>query len=363
MKVTRCYEIKLKPNQKQKIQLNNYFYEAKVLYNYLLNCSNIFAVHSCKIKHVWKFDRDKQKVNVELISLPSKLKQNVHRQMINSIAALSASKKKGNAVGNLKFKSEINTIDIDNQSYQIADSHHIKLSGFGRQKIRCLGLHQFDESVIKFRNAKLMKRDDEYFLKICVLKEITDYTSCNQNVGIDFGIESNLTLSTREKFNCKIEETARLKRLQRKLARSRRINNRRTNNQQKLLKQIHKEYQKVTNRKNDFVNKLLHQLDSYDHVVFQNEQIRGWKNLKSCRKTIQHSCLGSIKQKLVMKSQEEPQRYIMLDKWFPTTQLCPNCGQKNRHELDERTYHCSCGYTEDRDIHAAKNMLRFAQLQ
>lgn len=137
--------------------------------------------------------------------------------MVNSIQALSASKKKGNIVGSLKFKSEIKTIDIDNQSYHIADSYHIKLSGFGRQKIRCLGLHQFDESVIKFRNAKLIKRDDEYFLKICILKEVTDHTSSNQNVGIDFGIESNLTLSTGEKFNCKIEETARLKRLQQKI--------------------------------------------------------------------------------------------------------------------------------------------------
>lgn len=132
MQVTRCYEIKLKSNQKQKLQLNNYFYEAKVLYNYLLNCSNLFAVHSCKVKHVWKLNKDKQKVDVELNSLPSKLKQNVHRQMMNSIQALSASKKKGNTVGSLKFKSEIRTIDIDNQSYYIADSHHIKLSGFGR---------------------------------------------------------------------------------------------------------------------------------------------------------------------------------------------------------------------------------------
>ena len=37
MKVTRSYEIKLKPNKSQMFQLNNYFYEAKILYNYLLN--------------------------------------------------------------------------------------------------------------------------------------------------------------------------------------------------------------------------------------------------------------------------------------------------------------------------------------
>lgn len=41
MQVTRAYELKLKPNKSQQSQLDNYFYEAKCLYNYLLNCSNL----------------------------------------------------------------------------------------------------------------------------------------------------------------------------------------------------------------------------------------------------------------------------------------------------------------------------------
>lgn len=359
LQVTRTYEVKLKPNQSQRVQLDEYFYEAKVLYNYLLNCTNIFAVHACKVKNVWKLDRNKQRIEVGLDTLPAKLKQNIHRQMMNSIKSLAALKQNGNSVGQLKYKSEINTIDVDNQSYQIVDSYHIKLSGFGRVPIRCLGLKQIDESVVKFRNAKLLRRNNEYYLKICVLKEIKPHISCNKSIGIDLGIESNLTLSTGEKFNCKIEETARLKRLQKKLSRSKLINRRRTNNQAKTLVKLRKEYQNILNHKNDFINKTLHYIDSYDRVVFQDEQIKSWKNLKPCRKTIQHSCLGTVKQKLIMKSQESPDRYIMLDKWVPTTQVCPQCGKKNRHKLNERIYQCSCGYTEDRDTHAAKNMLKF----
>lgn len=361
MNVTRVYEIKLKPNKSQAKQLNQYFYEAKVLYNYLLTCSNIFAVNSCKIKHPWKYDKDLNRIAVELISLPSKLKQNVHRQIIDSIKALSASKSKGNKVGRLKFKSEIKTIELDNQCYKLADSHHVKLLGFGRKKIRALGLHQFN-SVIKYRNAKLMKRDSEFFLKICVLKSIEDHQPTGRFVGIDFGIETNITLSTGEKINCKIPETSRLKRLQRKLSRSLVVNrNKKTKNQQKILHQIHKEYPKITNKKKDFTNKLIHYLDTYfDKIVFQDESLQGWRNLDSCKRTIQHSCLGSIKNKLIEKKSENPNRYIMLSKWIPTTQHCPQCGKKNIHKLDERIYHCSCGYTEDRDIHAAKNMILFA---
>lgn len=362
MTTTRTYKIKLKPNQQQKEQLNQYFYEAKVLYNYLLNCSNIFAVNSCKIKHPWKLDKDHNKVKVELTSLPAKLKQNVHRSMQDSIKSLSASKKNGRQVGHLKFKSEIKSIEFDNQSYQIVDVNHMKLAGFGRKTIRCRGLNQLDvDSVNKFCGSRLTKQDEDFYFCLVVKQEVTEHISTGEIVGLDFGIADTVTLSTSEKINCKIEETVRLKRLQRKYARSLRINGKRTNNSAKILKQVHKEYQKVQNQKKDFVNKLVHRLDTeFDIITFQDESLAGWKDLKGNTKTIQHSCLGLLKQKLVEKSQEYPDRYIMLSKWAPTTQFCPACGQKNPHGLEERTYRCSCGYKEDRDIHAAKNMLIFA---
>ena len=107
---------------------------------------------------------------------------------------------------------------------------------------------------------------------------------------------------------------------------------------------------------------MMHKFSQYDHIAFQDESLSGWKNLKSNRKTIQHSCLGSIKWELICRSQLEKEKYICLDKWLPTTQQCPECGKKNKHKLDERIYKCSCGYTADRDIHAAKNMLIFANL-
>ena len=48
---------------------------------------------------------------------------------------------------------------------------------------------------------------------------------------------------------------------------------------------------------------------------------------------------------------------MMLDKYIPTTKWCPRCHKLNELSLNDRTYKCECGYQEDRDIHAAKNML------
>lgn len=313
MQVTRTYELKLKPNKLQRHQIDDYFYEAKCLYNYLLNCSNIFAVHACKVTNIWKLDRDKNRVSVRLSVLPAKIRQNVHRGIMDSIKALSAAKNRGRTVGKLKFKSEISSISFDNQSFSVFPEGYVKLLGFGKQLIKCFGVKQF-EDIVKFRNAILIKKPQGYYLKVCVLKEIEEYQFSSKNVGIDMGIKDCITLSTGEKFNCKLEETHRLKKLSRKYNRMVYTNSRRTNNSQKVRNQLNREYEKLVNKRNDFANKLLHYIDTFDHIAFQDEQIAGWRNLKGNRKTIQHSCLGTVKEKLKQRCAEEPKRYICLDR-------------------------------------------------
>ena len=87
----------------------------------------------------------------------------------------------------------------------------------------------------------------------------------------------------------------------------------------------------------------------------QNEQIARWqKGLFG--KQVQHSCLGIVKAKLIRLPQ-----IVVLDKWIPTTKLCPKCKQENSLQLSERVYNCSCGYTQDRDVNSAKNMIEIAK--
>ena len=69
-------------------------------------------------------------------------------------------------------------------------------------------------------------------------------------------------------------------------------------------------------------------------------------------KQVQYSILGRVKAKLVNNP-----RVVVLDRSVPTTQYCPDCGALNKHGLDKRVYSCSCGYSMDRDTHAAMNMI------
>lgn len=88
----------------------------------------------------------------------------------------------------------------------------------------------------------------------------------------------------------------------------------------------------------------------------QDENIAGWQR-HLFGKQVQHSCLGIVKSKLMALP-----NVVVLDRFIPTTKLCPKCHSiKNDLSLADMMYVCSCGYHEDRDVHAAKNMIEIAK--
>lgn len=350
----RSYKLKLKLNKQQLQKLNNYFYEAKCLYNYVLSQEDIFKFDT-KVKNITKLDKDRNKVEIILNNLPAKLRQNIVHRLQDNIKNLSKSKKKGNKIGKLKYKSEINCIDLDNQCFKIV-VNKLQILGFLKSKIKLKGLNQL-KNTIKTRNAWLLKEANNYYISICCDVEAEEHIKTNKQVGIDVGIKDNVTLSNGEKFNCSIGESERIKRLQMKLARSQKG----SKNRYKIKLKLQKAYRKITNQKKDFVNKLIHRLDrEFDLIVWQDELINKWHK-GWFGKQVQYSCLGRLKAKLEQRMKEEPNRYIELDSKYPTTKLCHSCGCLNNVSLADRIYKCDCGYTEDRDIHSAKNMILIGQ--
>jgi putative transposase len=110
-----------------------------------------------------------------------------------------------------------------------------------------------------------------------------------------------------------------------------------------------KEYDKVVNRKKDIRHKLVHAItNNYRYVCFQDESIHAWSMSGHGRK-IQHSGIGAILADLKHKSVAP----LEVDRFFPSTQLCPECGEKHDLPLRERTYECDCGFEMDRDWKSA----------
>ena len=282
------------------------------------------------------------------------MKQSVFANILSNIKMLSTKKKQGNKVGKLKYISEYKSLNLKQygNTYKIYGNKRIKIQGVSG-KIIVNGLDQFINILdIEIANAKILNKPDGYYIAITTY-QYTDKLPIKQyigeEIGIDLGIKDTITLSTGEKFKSSIGETERLKRLQRKFARQQKG----SNNRYKTRILIQKEYQKITNRKNDIANKIVNHILSYEHIYMQDENITGWhKGLFG--KQVQYSILGRVKAKLINNPRVE-----VLDRFVPTTKYCPICGNiKTDISLSDRVYHCNiCGYTNDRDIHSANNMI------
>lgn len=341
---------------KQTEQLKMLFVEAKWMYNDALTFSkeNNIADYDTKIKTVTVFNKDKIPETRELKYIGSQMKQSVLAGILSSIKSLATRKKNGGKVGALKYISDYPSLNLKQygNTYKIYSYNKMKIQGISK-KITVNGLDQFiDIPKIEVANAKILNKPDGYYIAITTYQNIDDLTKkeyIGEEIGIDFGIKSNITLSNGETFNCSIGETKRLKRLQRKMTRQQKG----SNNRYKTRRLIRKEYQKIDNKKCDFANKLVHKLLSYKNVYMQDENLKGWHS-GWFGKQIQHSTMGTIKHKLLMSNQVH-----VLDRYAPTTKYCPICGNiKDDISLSDRVYHCDkCGYESDRDIHSANNMI------
>jgi transposase len=351
--ICKTFEVKIDESKLNKVQLETlrmYFIEAKWIYNNILRSVDIFN-YDDKTTIITKLNKDRQEEKVVLKYLTPTLKQTIVQKTQQNISALSKSKKNGNKVGRLKFKSEYNSIELRQYfcTHKIIDKNRIKIIGI-KKPIFVRGLQQIPQDV-EFANAKLLKKPDGFYIKITTyIEKETKQQTKKDSIGIDFGIKHNLTTSEGQVFDVLIAESERLKCLQRKFSRQKKG----SNNWNRTRNLIKIEYQKISNKKLDRTNKIVHELTSNYHNIFiQDENLRGWK--KWFGKQVQHSCMGLIKIKLTSKSNT----YI-LDQFEPTTKLCHNCGHIHKEiTLNDRTFKCpNCGYEEDRDIKAAKTILK-----
>ena len=357
--ICRVFMVKIDESRltvKQAEQLKMLFVEAKWMYNDALTFSkeNNISDYDTKTKNITVINKDRVPETRELKYIGSQMKQSVLAGMLSNIKALAARKKNGGTVGALKYISDYPSLNLIQYgiTYKIYSHNKMKIQGISK-KITVNGLDQFiNIPDIEIANAKILNKPDGYYIAITTYQNISNLPEkeyIGEEIGIDFGIKSNITLSNDETFNCSIGESERLKRLQRKMTRQKKG----SNNRYKTRCLIKKEYQKIDNKKRDFANKLVHYLLSYKNVYMQDENLRGWHS-GWFGKQVQHSAMGLIKSKLLMSNQVH-----VLDRYAPTTKYCPICGNiKNDISLSDRIYHCdNCGYESDRDVHSANNMI------
>ena len=204
---------------------------------------------------------------------------------------------------------------------------------------------------------------NRYFISFLVEEELDQWKLGTEKIGIDLGIKdvvvsSNGMSSGNPKHYQKYQ--ARLKTLQRRLARKKKG----SNNRYKARLKVAKLHAKITDCRKDFLHKLSTKLVSESQAIYT--ETLAVKNMMANHKLAQAiaDCgWGEFLRQLEYKCKWHGRELVAIDRWFPSSKRCNPCGYVlDKLPLSIREWTCPrCNSHNLRDKNAALNILAVGQ--
>lgn len=228
---------------------------------------------------------------------------------------------------------------------------------------------------LKYQNPRITFDGISWFISIGVKEEIAKPQLTEETIGIDLGLKELATCSNGMVFHNvskfanyrKLEKS--IKQKQRQLARKYLLNKQgnkfvKTKNIQKLELATQKKRIKQNNIKKDYFHKSSTELVKTKPacIVLEDLNVAGMRKNKHLSNAIQSASISMFKDMLVNKALALGIEIVYADRYFPSSQLCSNCGNKKPIKLSERIYRCPvCGLKIDRDFNASINLNHYRQ--
>lgn len=363
----RAYKFRLYPNKEQEILINKTIGSSRFVFNYFLHLWNEaykktgkgLTYNKCAtmIPALKKSNEYSWLKEVDSIALQSSIK--------NLEASFNRFFKKQNKAP--KFKSKNNP----NQSYTTKNNNNnIQIEG-NRIKLPKLKMVKFANS--REINGRILratisrKASGKYFISLLVEEHIQELDKSNSSVGIDLGIKDFAILDDGTIYNNYRYTNKMAKKLakeQRKLSRryeqakkdGKKLEDAKNYQKQKI--KVARLHEKVANQREDFLNKVSTIIiKNHDVICIEDLNTKGMLRNHKLAKSISDVSWSTFVAKLQYKADWYGKRVVKIDRWYPSSQICSNCGiNSGKKTLDIRYWECECGAKHDRDINASINI-------
>ncbi len=385
----RAYKIEINPTNEQKSKIHQTIGVSRFIYNFYIARNK--EIYEREGKFVSGMDFSKW-LNNEYIPNNQEMKwikevssKATKQAIMNGDKAFRDFFKK--AKGFPKFKKKKNQ-DVkayfpkNNKTDWTIERHRVKIPTLGWVRLKEFGYIPINSMV---KSGTVSKKADRYYVSILVEERdiktsnsnicIKISNSNNEGLGIDLGIKEFTVCSDGIKFK-NVNKTSTVKKVEKKLKREQRKLSRKyeslkirnkniregsatSQNIQKQIVKVQKLHQRLTNIRTDYINKtvanIVKQKPSY--ITIEDLNVKGMMKNKHLSKAIASQKFFEFKNKLVFKCKQNDVELRVVDRFYPSSKTCSNCGKVNKDlKLSDRIYRCNCGLAIDRDLNASINL-------
>lgn len=353
----KAYKYRIYPNKEQEEYFSKCFGCVRFIYNKMLND---------KIEYY-------KENNKMLNNTPAQYKKEfVWLKEVDSLALANAQMNldkayknffRDKSVGFPKFKSKKNnhhsyTTNNQKNTIYIVDNKYIKLPKL--KTVVRIKLHRQipKDGIIKSATVSKVP-SGKYYVSVLVEQELEPLPKNEFAVGVDLGLTDFAITSDGVKY----PNPRYLKKSLNKLTKEqRRLSKKKigSKNRNKQRIKVAKLYEKISNQRKDFLHKISSELINENQVIcLEDLHVKEIQQNKYLSQSVSDAGWYEFRRQLEYKAKWYGRTISFIDKWYPSSQICSNCGNNTgKKPLNIREFTCQyCGKHHDRDINASINIL------
>jgi len=352
--MNKVFEYRLRPNRVQEQSLLGVLSGTRQMYNDALAEWKEYLNTTGKYLSLYTQDRGYNKETYP--DLPAVVVDQVLKRLHRALDRFFKSRKQGKPCGFPRFKNAERWHSIEYRD--ATNALHGRYFSAGKLcggKIRTV-VHRPLEGVFKF--ARIIQRSSSWYLQCVCEVEPQSLGPTNKAIGLDMGLKSLVADSDGNTA----PHPSHLKSELKNLAHSQKLLSRKTKGSHRCKKQarvVARRHERIANRRKDTLHKLARKyVNEYDMIVVEDLNIAGMVQNHHLSRAILDASWSMFRQLLAYKAENAGRKFVAVSPHF-TSQKCSECGEHVEKSLSVRTHVCPfCGYTDDRDVNAAKNILR-----